>query len=135
MQHRFVAPLLGLLLLSSAARPAAAWSDAVNEHVAEQAGRLMPDSLESILAQNITQLRDGARAGARWNTGRGLDATILAQSQRVLDMLSSRAPMADVVREMGVLSGLVSLADDPVRAAGHDPATVAWSDDFERYTE
>lgn len=136
---------LALLVLSLAA-PARAWSPGMHQHVAEQAGRLMPLSLQHVLAQNIGRLRDGATAplksqdGALLRAGqtgsRGtLEETIRKQTQHCLDLLARRAPMATLAYEMGVLSHYVTLAADPTVAGNSDPREGDWAGAFERYTE
>lgn len=133
------------LLAALAASPCLAFTDQVHEDVALQAGRLMPASLRTVLAQNLASLKEGARAPLRV-TEDGLflypdgsygtlDQTVLRQSQRVLDLLGQRAPMATVAREMGILSRAMSLASDPVHVTQHDARTADWADDYGRFVE
>ena len=150
--RRLAAPAVGLnivlalaLLLASAV-PARAWSPEMHQRVAEQAGRLMPVSLQHVLAQNLSRLREGAvaplsqqdfahlRAGQDGRRG-SLEQVMVNQVQRVLDLLAQRAPMNTVMYEMGVLSHYVTLANDPTIADNADPREADWADDFERYTE
>ena len=140
-----LALLLAVVLVLSVA-PARAWSPAMHEHVAEQAGRLMPVSLQYVLSQNMHRLKEGAvapleskdyaylRAGQDGSRG-SLQQVMVKQVQRVMDLLEKRAPMSTVAYEMGVLSHYVTLADDPTIAANGDPREAEWADAFERYTE
>ena len=135
-----------LLLPLAPSRAARAWSPTMHHDVVDQAGRLMPASLQRVLAENIGRLHEGAAAPLAGNDAgylraghpgsRGtLDETIQAQVQRVLDLLGSRAPMSTVAYEMGVLSHYVALADTPAVARDGDAREADWADAFERYTE
>ena len=142
-----VPALVSALALSSAlsATPALAFTDEVHQDVAEQAGRLMPVSLRAILGKNLKELREGAAAplpvtedglylypDGSYGT---LDQTVMRQSQRVLDLLSQRAPMASIVREMGVLSHAVALGSDPIHVTAHDERTADWCGGYERFVQ
>lgn len=143
---RLVAPALALAFLVALAAPARAWSPEMHEHVAEQAGRLMPVSFQHVLSANLARLREGAvaplarqdhaylRAGQPGSRG-SLEQVMVSQVQRVLDLLAQRAPMSSVVYEMGVLSHYVTLASDPTIAENSDAREADWAGAFERYTE
>ena len=139
---RAVALALALCIPASSAL---AFSDKIHQDVAEQAGRLMPVSLRGILSTHVKELRAGAAAplpvtedglflypDGSYGT---LDQTVMRQSQRVLDMLAQRAPMAMIVREMGVLSHAVALGSDPIHVTAHDTRTADWADDYERFVD
>lgn len=124
---------------------AVAFQAPVHEEVAQQAARLMPASLRSLMAQNLPALKEGAKAELRvtedglflypdgaWGS---LDQTVQRQANRVLELLAQRAPMSSVMREMGVLSRAVSLASDPIHVMPHDARTADWADDFQRFVE
>jgi hypothetical protein len=139
-------PLVALTLLAMLPAPAHAWTDTFHEEAAVQAARLMPLSLQQILAQNSGRLREGARAPhAVAGTDRqylhaggsygALDQEILRQTQRCMDLLGSRAPLAVVAYEMGLLSHLVSLAESPLHVAADDPREPEWAADFEGYAD
>jgi hypothetical protein len=133
------------LALAFASVPAGAMPDEVHQEVAAQAARLMPTSLRSVLASHLDELRQGAGAplGASeeglflYPDGAygSLDRTVDAQAARVVEMLRQRAPMAMVVKEMGVLSRAVALASDPVHVTVHDQRTSDWADDYARFVE
>jgi hypothetical protein len=140
--------VLATLMLCSLAVPreARAWSPAMHHDVVDHAGRLMPASLQRVLAENIGRLHAGAaaplasndagylRAGQPGSRGT-LEETIQLQVQRVLDLLGSRAPMSNVAYEMGVLSHYVALANTPAVAGNSDVREADWADAFERFTE
>jgi hypothetical protein len=135
MRVRSVA--LTLTCLALAAGPAAAWPDAVHEKVVEQSARLMPRSLERVLAANQPRLAEGARTARideRTATPEALEAAVQAQTQRVLEALSNRSAMSIVAFEMGALSRLVALAEDPCLASDADARESEWSPDFEAFT-
>jgi hypothetical protein len=117
---------------------AAAWSDPLHQRIAEQSARLMPRSLQAVLSSNLAHLHEGARTASLDEgsaTPDELEQATLAQTQRLLDSLSNRAPMSMVAHEMGVLSRLVALAEDPCVASDEDSREAEWSPDFERFTE
>lgn len=139
----------GLLVLSTAlagSTPAAAWTAETHEALAQQAGRLMPTSLQRVLAENRARLLQGAtaplasrglasqylHAGGSYGT---LDDAIFRQVQRILDLLSARASLSAVAYEFGVLSHLVALTANPTHAAADDPEEAAWARQFEQFTE
>jgi len=138
--------LAALALLALPCAPARAWTEGFHEEAAIQAARLMPLSLQQLLAQNAGRLREGARAPhATAGTERqylhagssygALDQEILRQTQRCLDLLADRAPFSVLAYEMGVLSHLVSLAESPLHVAADDPREPEWAADFEGYAE
>ena len=147
LHARAVAPLTALLCLSVLhAAPAQAFSPKVDSQVAEQAARLMPVSLQTVLASNIARLDQGTAAivtaadvrALREGSPEALETlenAAFAQTQRVLDLLTSRAPMSTVAYEMGVLSHIVALASDPVNTSDDDAREDDWSSDFEAFTE
>lgn len=123
---------------------AGAWPAPMHESIAEQAGRLMPLSLQRILAAHIDELKRGAVAPLSFQNreilylhadGRygSLDEAALKQTQRVLDLLEQRQSMGAVAYEMGVLSHLVAAAQDPVNVSAEDPREAEWAPSFERY--
>jgi hypothetical protein len=134
---RFRRLALALSCLAVAAGPAAAWPDAVHVRVVEQSARLMPRSLERVLASHLDRLSEGAKSPVideRNATPDVLEAAVQAQTQRVLEALSNRSPMSIVVYEMGALSRLVALAEDPCLASSEDARESEWSPDFEAFT-
>jgi hypothetical protein len=146
MSRRSLAAALGALALLAATSPASAWTPRYHEQVAVQGARLMPGSLQTVLAQHQDRLRAGAlaplklganeslylHAGGSYGT---LDQSILVQSQRVLDLLQSRSGFDVVVYEMGVLSHLVALANCPTNVAADDPREPQWGPRFQSYAE
>lgn len=145
MRRLFVLAALVFLHLAGP-RESLAWSPALHHDVVDQAGRLMPASLQRILAENLGRLHDGAaaplatndagylRAGLPGSRGT-LDETVQSQVQRVLDLLVSRAPMSTIAYELGVLSHYVTLANTPAVAGSADVREADWADAFERFTE
>jgi len=146
MTRRSLAALFGGLLLLAAAAPASAWTPKYHEQVSIQGARLMPGSLQRILAQHQSRLKAGAtaplklganaslylHAGGSYGT---LDQSILVQSQRVLDLLQAHSNFDVVAYEMGVLSHLVSLANSPTNVAADDPREAQWGPRFQSYAE
>lgn len=126
--------------------PAFGWSPRFHEEVAVQSARLMPLSLQQVLAQHVTRLKEGAKAplemgaheslylhaGGTYGT---LDRSVLAQSQRVLDLLESQSSFDVIAYEMGVLSHLVALAESPAHVAADDPREAQWAPRFEQFAE
>ena len=143
MKTRRLAPALALLVML--APGARAFTDAVHEDVAQQAGRLMPTSLRHVLARHVDELKAGATAPLPTDEAglflypdgsRGtLDEAVQRQTQRVLDALARRSSMGVVVREMGVLSHLVALGSDPLHVAEQDGRAREWGPRFEQFVE
>jgi len=135
---------LGAVALLTAAS-ASAWTGPFHESVALQSARLMPPSLESVLAEHSARLRKGATAPLALrgheslylheNDWGRLDEAVLAQTQRLLDLLSGRAPMSAVAYEMGVLSHYVAVAQDPTHCSADDPREAEWAPSFHRFAE
>lgn len=143
-----LARLAGALVAATpilAAGSAGAWTDSTQERIAENAARLMPPALQTVLSLHEDRLLEGARAAARLHqadhyqnldTGTGnLAAAIDSQSTRVLRMLNARAPLRDVVYEMGVLSHLVADAQNPLNTSSREIREAEYAEDFERYVE
>jgi hypothetical protein len=135
-----------LVLLLAAAPPAAAWTPRFHQEVAVQGARLMPASLQRLLAQHASRLKEGAVAPLRLGADEGLylhaggsygslDRTVLVQAQRILDLLQGQSSMDVVAYEMGVLSHLVALAESPLHVAGDDPREPQWAPRFEHFAE
>jgi hypothetical protein len=118
-----------------------AWGPVVHEQVAEQAARLMPASLQSVLGQHLAQLKAGSTAplsvpGASLAAASGQrDAAIMESCQRVLDLLAKQGPMPAVAYELGLLSHHVAAADNPLNVSDEDVRETEWAGDFERFTE
>lgn len=135
--------LLALALASLAARSAHAFTDEVHRDIAEQAARLAPASLRSILATHASSLAEGASAPLSTEpadlvllpNGGSLDQLVARQATRVSDALAQRAPMSLVAREFGALSRAVALASDPLHVTPGGEKTAEWAPAFERFTE
>jgi hypothetical protein len=140
---RAAAAALSLLALAG---PACAWTEHTQQRVAENAARLMPESLRTILAIHKERLLEGARSPRtphgdgdhfqNLDTGSGsLVAAVETQSRKVLRMLNARSPMGEVVYEMGVLSHLVADAQNPLNTSSREPREADYAEDFEVYVE
>lgn len=136
----------GLLALLLTPVASLAWTNATQERIAENAARLMPTSLRQVMAIHKESLLRGAREAA----GRGGDAdhfqnldsgtgnlasAIETQARRVLGKLNARAPMADVIYEMGALSHFVADAQNPLVTSSREPREAEYAADFEAYVE
>ncbi|MEM7245243.1 MAG: hypothetical protein AAF533_07850 [Acidobacteriota bacterium] len=146
MRSRSLLVSLGLALCLGTASPATAWTEKFHQQVAEQSARLMPASLQSILARHSGRLAEGAAAPlvsagdprlylhAGGSHG-SLDRTVLLQTQRILDQIQGRAPMESLAYEFGILSHYVALAQDPLHSAADDPREAQWAGNFLRFAE
>ena len=139
------AGLVAALFLVLAA-PAFGWSPRFHEEVSVQAARLMPVSLQRVLAQHQDRLKAGAVAPLKLGAHESLylhaggsygslDHSVLVQSQRVLDLLESQSSFDVVAYEMGVLSHLIALAENPANVAADDPREANWAPRFEKFAE
>ena len=52
-----------------------------------------------------------------------------------MELITQRAPMAQVAREFGVLSHALALASDPVHVVAHDVRTRDWAPAFSSFVE
>lgn len=146
MTRRSIAALLGGLVLLVSSTSASAWTRQYHEQVAVQGARLMPGSLQRVLAKHQDRLRAGATAPLNLGASESLylhaggsygslDESILVQSQRVLDLLQARSGFDIVAYEMGVLSHLTALANSPTNVAADDPREAQWGPRFQSFTE
>lgn len=137
---------LGALAFLALPQPAGAWSPRFHEDAVIQSARLMPQSLQQVLAQHQDRLKEGAKAPLNLGVNEGLhlhaggtygslDRSVLVQSQRVLDLLQNRSSFAIVAHEMGVLSHLIALAQNPAQVAADDPREAQWGSKFQSFAE
>lgn len=138
-----VLPLLACLALPL---PALAWTGPVHERVALQAQRLMPPSLAAQLEKHRGELVRGATDPDREalpqahglhpdGSGGSLDREVAAGVDRAIQILRSQGTFAELARELGKISHLVSDAAFPLNASGSDAREDDYYADYGRYAE
>ena len=112
---------LSLLFLTTAL-PALAWTPAADHRIALKGAELGPPDLRLV----IEQFRDDYLHGVEAPIDRAkLRPRIEAEARGIVQMIRTNKPMAMVVERLGMLSRLVSEANNPVQGDA----------DFERYFE
>lgn len=136
-----VAGLASLL----AAPPAAAWSPRFQIALAEEAARLAPPDLARQIERHDEDFRDGVTGPFSgrdpWRhvanpDGTGtLEAAILEETERAVEMVRNLAPFGEVVRQLGVVAHYVADAHNPLNASDEDPREGEIYADYLRYAE
>ncbi len=128
---------LALGLLPAPTSPAAAWSEATRQELAQRTRSLVPPDLARQLHRHEAEWLAAARgAAARSDLGPREAAAALAGALRAaVEAVREHRPMAVVSARMGALAGLAAELNDPLSRAAHDPHLARLAPDFTRYVD
>lgn len=128
-----------------ATNPAAAWSPRFQVALAEEAARLAPPDLARQIERHAEDFRDGVtdpfssrdpgRHVANPDGTGTLEATILEETERAVEMIRSLAPFSEAVRQLGVVAHYVADAHNPLNASDADPREGEVYADYLLYAE
>lgn len=128
-----------LLAAVAVAAPASAWAPETQVAIAELAARLAPPDLARQIDEHRRELREGALLPFRdpdpARHGHGVEAAVLAEAERAVELIRAHHPFADIVRQMGVLSHFLADANNPLRPSDADPAERTYYADFLAYVD
>lgn len=139
-----VTTLIGLLLVGLG--PAVvAWSPSSQVSIAAESAHLAPADLRRQMLRHPQSLHNGALAPFKgtgpsahyWHkNGAGeLDHVLFAEVDAAIQAIQQHRPFSEIVWRLGVVSHYVADANNPLNAAGHDPAEGKYFADFLRYME
>ncbi len=138
----FVLPL-ALLLALVPARASAAFTPRTQERIAAEAARLAPPDLarqierreEAYMAGVRAPFRDGSAAHRNAGPEGILDRVIVEEARRAVSFIREHRTFDDIVRQLGVVSHYVALANNPLSTAASDPREGEYWTDYARYVE
>ena len=145
MAPRLTLVVVCITLLVASVAPGAAWSPESQVSIALEAARLAPPDFQRQLDKHEKRLKAGAVAPFQgtdasahyWHhDGAGeLDHVAFAEIEGVIEALRSLSPFEEIVHRVGVVSHYVADANNPLNAAGDDPAEARYFADYLRYME
>lgn len=120
--------------------PAAAWTEATRQAMAEHAARIAPPLLARQIERRMAFYRQGVVEGNPPPRGGGLEierATAAASGEAAAAIAAIRAhrPFDEVVERLGRLAGLVAAANEPLAASDADRGEAGYRADWERYVD
>jgi len=127
-----------------AASPLAAWSPTTQVSIARTAARLAPPDLARQIEHRADRFREGVLAPFQEgsperhyrNRDRGaLDAALAEEVAGAVAALREPAAFDDVVYRLGRIAHWVGDANNPLNAAGDDPAEARYFADWLRYAD
>jgi hypothetical protein len=140
-----VKPLVLALAVAGSAAPAAAWTPRFQVKLAEEAVRLAPPDLARQIERHGEELRTGVLDPFRdpdplrhVQNGEGqgrLRETVLAETERAVELIRELAPFGDVVRQLGRVSHYVADLHNPLNCTDRDPREAEYYADYLRYAE
>jgi len=116
------AALLGMLILGGLARPASAWAPATRIAIADEAVRLMPPSLRTVLERHHDDLARGAVEPLAHeddaphlapDNGGSLDRSVAAAAEDLVKAIEGAQSIRQIAYRFGVLAHFVSDAGFP----------------------
>ena len=135
----------GGLLFLLLAPPAGGWTPRFQTALATEAARLAPPDLARQIALHEEDFqagvidpfssRDPARHLANPDGGGGLEAVIVEETERAVDMIRALAPFGEMVRQLGVVAHYVADAHNPLNVSDADPREAEVYADYLRYAE
>lgn len=144
---RSVSKFSKVLLLAwfAGAVPAAAWTPGFQVSLAEEAVRLAPPDLARQIERHDESLRTGVLdpfedpdplRHVQDPDGSGkLRETVVAETERAVELIRSLAPFGDVVRQLGRVSHYVADLHNPLNCSDRDPREAEYYADYLRYAE
>ena len=141
---RCLALLAFAAALSAMPAPLAAWSPSTQVSIARTAARLAPPDLARQIEHRSDRFREGVLAPFSEtaierhyrNRDRGaLDATLADEVAAAIAALRQPAPFDEVVYRLGRVAHWVGDANNPLNAAGDDPAEGRYFADWLRYAD
>ena len=134
---------LALLLALLPASASAAFTPRTQERIAAEAARLAPPDLarqierreDSYLAGVRSPFRDGSAAHRNAGPPGILDRVIVDESSRAVQLIREHRNFDEIVRQLGVVSHYVALANNPLVTASSDPREREYWTDYARYVE
>ena len=134
-----------VLVTCAAGSPAPAWSPGFQKALATEAARLSPPDLARQIDRHAEEFHSGVLAPFRDRephrhvanadgSGR-LEAVIVEETERAVEMIRSLAPFDRIVAQLGVVAHFVADAHNPLNAADTDPREREFYADYLRYAE
>ena len=137
--------MLACVAGAAGASPAAAWTPGFQVTLAEEAVRLAPPDLARQVERHEESLRTGVLdpfedpdplRHVQNAAGSGkLRETVVAETERAVELIRSLAPFGDVVRQLGRVSHYVADLHNPLNCADRDPREGEYYADYLRYAE
>lgn len=137
--------LLLAALAAFVAVPAAAWTPASQQRIAEQAARLAPPDFYRQLARHRAAYLQGTtdpfkegRAADHFKNPDGggrLDEVVRQAIADTIATIRAHRPFPEICYRAGVVSHYLADANNPLNSAAGDPAEVRYFADFLRYLE
>ncbi len=138
-------PLAAALLAAAMAFPAAAWTPASQQSIAESAARFAPPDLYRQLARHRRAYLQGVADGFGERdpmahtknpdgTGR-LDEAITVAVDNAIGAITAHQPFWEIAYRCGIVSHFVADANNPLNSAESDPEENRYYADFLHYLE
>lgn len=134
--------LAGWILAGS---PALAWSPGFQKTLATEAARLAPPDLARQIDRHAEEFQSGVLAPfqdrepgrhvANADGSGELEAVIVEETERAVEMIRTLAPFDRIVTQLGVVAHFVADAHNPLNAADTDPRERDFYADYLRYAE